>query len=250
VPQPDPLYDLLAIGAHPDDAELFAGGTLAVIAAAGYKTAVLDLTRGEAATSGSPERRAQEADEAGKILGVSHREQLDLGDGRIADHNESRIPVVNALRRLRPSLVITHGPDDRHPDHVIAHQLVREAVFFANVAGFAAVGDRWKIEGLAFFYGNTFQPDPRADWVVDISQTITRKYQALEAYASQFRTGQENRAGATYIGSHAFWEQLERRSRMWGHFIGVEHGEPFLFMTPAHAAHPLVRLSAPKQKIE
>jgi bacillithiol biosynthesis deacetylase BshB1 len=241
------LFDTLAIGAHPDDAELFAGGTLACMAAAGARVAVLDLTRGEAATLGSPELRAREAAEAARILGLQPREQLALRDGGLANDDAQRQAVVEAIRRLRPRLVLTHGGEDRHPDHRAAHALVRDAVFFANVAGYQAAGERWKVQGIAYFPGNSFQPDPPADWVVDISSAIATKKAALEAYSSQFKVMGGETGSPTYIGSPEFWGQLDRRARMWGHYIGVEYGEAFLLPTPAHAGHPLVRLTWPPQ---
>jgi bacillithiol biosynthesis deacetylase BshB1 len=249
-----PPLDCLALGAHPDDAELFAGGTLALAIRAGRRVGVLDLTRGESATRGSAQTRAAEARAAGARLGLAVRETLDLGDGDLANTQANRAELIAALRRLRPRLILTHGPADRHPDHRRAHELVRDAAFLANVGGFAAgdgaLGPRWAVEALAFFPGNDFQPDPPADWVVDVSETFALKCEVLRDYATQFASAAAgaNGAGAgaeTYIASAQFWEHLENRARVWGHRIGAAYGEPFLLDRPAHAAHPLVRLLAP-----
>lgn len=243
--KPEPAYGILAIGAHPDDAELFAGGTLLRAAAAGHRVAILSLTRGESGTAGSAGQRAQEAAVAAKILGVAHSEQLDLGDGRLMNDETRRDAVVAAIRRLRPRVVLSHGPVDRHPDHRATHELVRDALFLANVAGYApegqAASERWKTEACVWWAGNTMDPQPRADWVVDISEFFERKMQALKAYSTQFN----HPAGKaqTYIGTAEFWEQLERRSKMWGHFTSVQYGEPFYFDCPAHANHPLIALT-------
>ncbi|MCL5271276.1 MAG: bacillithiol biosynthesis deacetylase BshB1 [bacterium] len=238
----DPL-DCLAIGAHPDDAELFAGGTLALAARLSRRVGILDLTRGEAATRGTPEIRAREAAEAARILGVSVRQTLDLGDGRLADTPEARRTVIEAIRHLRPRLVLTHAGEDRHPDHRHAHALVRDAAFLAGVGGYPAAGARWRVEALAFFPGNEFQGDIRADWVIDVGAAFEAKLAALRAYATQFLSnGDGDPALHTYIASPEFWDHLQQRAALWGHRIGAAQGEPFLLDRPAHARHPLVEL--------
>ncbi|HOE97709.1 MAG TPA: bacillithiol biosynthesis deacetylase BshB1 [Candidatus Sumerlaeota bacterium] len=236
------MIDIVAFGAHADDAELFAAGTLALAARRGRSTAIVDLTRGEMATRGTPETRRREAQAAAGILALTHRETLDLGDGRLTNDHASRVLVASVIRRLRPTLVLTHGREDRHPDHRAAHDLVRDAAFFAYVGEFPADGERWRPAGLAFYLGNSFQPEARADWVVDISATYEIKMQALRAYASQFLADPAQPDRATYIASPEFWDAIERRSRLWGHRIGVAHGEPFLLDRPASALHPLVQL--------
>ena len=242
--QSDPPLDCLAIAAHPDDAEIFAGGTMALAARLGRRVGILDLTRGEAATRGTPEEREEEAKEASSILGITVRETLDLGDGQLENSRENRRQVVEAIRRLRPRLILATGSEDRHPDHRRAHELARDAAFFANVAGFPAVGERWRVEGIAYFLGNFFLKEAQADWVVDVSETFETKLASLRAFKTQFlANGEEGEdPRATYIASAEFWEMITVRSRLWGHRIGVKHGEPFLFDRPAHAAHPLVRL--------
>jgi bacillithiol biosynthesis deacetylase BshB1 len=239
---PAPL-DLLAIYAHPDDAELFCGGTLALVARQGRRAGILNLTRGELATRGKPELRAREAMAAAEILGLAHLETLDLDDGDLANTQGRRVLVAEAIRRLRPGLIVTHGQRDRHPDHRRAHELVRDATFMANVGGFPAQGERWRTPALAYTPGNTFDGDAPADWVVDITETHETKMAALRAYSSQFLGG-ENDPNPTYIASEGFWKMLEERMGVWGHRIGARYGEPFLLDCPAHAAHPLVALTA------
>jgi len=240
-----PPLDCLAVGAHPDDAELFAGGTLARMTRLGRRVAVLDLTRGECASRGAPDRRAEQAREAAEILGISARETLDLGDTRLdAADPDARRAVVEALRRLRPRLILTHAAPARHPDHRAAHALIRDAAFFAHVAGFDASGEPWNIEALAFFPGHTWRAEPRADWVVDVAATAETKRAALAAYDTQFLAEPTpDDPHPTHIASRAFWDYLDARDRVWGHRIGVERGEPFLLDRPPHAAHPLVRLT-------
>jgi bacillithiol biosynthesis deacetylase BshB1 len=237
----EPLLDCLAIGAHPDDAELFAGGTLALAVRLGKKVAIADLTRGEAATRGTPADRQREAAEATRILGVEERVGLDLGDADLANTQFNRRAIAELIRRLRPRLVLTHHGEDRHPDHRRASELVRDGVFLAHVGGFEAEGERWVVEALAYFLGNSYHPDERADWVVDVSETFEIKLEALRAYGTQFLNQGEGSA-TTYIGSHDFWDFIDRRARLWGHRIDVTHGEAFILDRPAHIGHPLARL--------
>lgn len=240
----DAPLDCLAIGAHADDVELFAGGTVALACRLGRRVGIVDLTRGEMATRGTPEGRAEEARSAAAILGIQVRETLDLGDGELANHNPNRRQLVEVIRRLRPRLILTHWREDRHPDHRRAHELARDAAFFSYVGEFPAAGERWEVEALAYFLGNTLEPEPRVDWVVDIGAAIETKRAATEAYKTQF-FGDADEADdrkATYISSRDFWEYFDRRSRLWGHLIDADHGEPFMLDRPAHAGHPLVEL--------
>lgn len=244
---PEPLLDCLVIGAHPDDAEVFAGGTMALAVRLGHTVGVVDLTRGESASRGTPELRAKEASEASRILGLAQRQTLDLGDSEILNTKANRIILVEVIRRLKPRLILTHGPEDRHPDHRHTHELVRDAAFLANVGGFPAEGDRWPVEGMGFFPGNIFKPDQPVDWVVDVSETLETKFEALRAYASQFLRDEEDDGPATYISGHDFWKNFERRAALWGHRIGVAHGEPYMLDHPSHASHPLVELCLPRR---
>src|SRR5512138_2875972 len=116
--------DILAFGAHPDDVELFAGGTLAKMAGLGYATGVVDLTRGEMGTRGSPAIRAREAKTAARVLGLQVRENLNLPDGNLRVTAEARLKVIRTLRKYRPNIIVVHHWDDRHPDHVNASYLV------------------------------------------------------------------------------------------------------------------------------
>lgn len=234
--------DILALAAHPDDAELLAGGTLALAAQRGCRVTIVDLTRGETATRGTPEQRQEEARTAAEILGARERLTLDLGDGDIANTEDNRRVVAGLIRTRRPTLVLTHAAVDRHPDHRCAHELVRDSVFFANVGGFNAAGERWAVTAVAYFLGNTLNPEGRADWVTDVGSTWSVRERALGCYRSQLRRGSSD-GRSTYIGSHAYWDHMERRARLWGHWIGATHGEPFLLDRPACAGHPLVELS-------
>jgi len=220
--------DILAIGAHPDDCELFMGGTLAKMAALGYQVAIADLTRGECATRGTPEGRGMEAEQAAKILGLTKRIPLDLGDSRVGLDPDHRTEVVRLLRRERPMLVFSHGSEDRHPDHERVCRLVREAYFFANVAGFDSGQERFRPAALIEFMGNTLVSHVSPSFIVPINESFQQKIEALRAYKSQFYDPQAA-SPETWIGSKAYFDQIEARARHWGSLIGENYGEAFSY---------------------
>jgi bacillithiol biosynthesis deacetylase BshB1 len=217
--------DVLAIGAHPDDVELHAGGTLLRLAALGYSTGIVDLTRGELATRGTPEQRAAESAAAALELGLSHRSQLDLGDGHLADTLASRTAVAAVLRQLRPRLVLTHHRDQPHPDHTTAADIVGAAVYLAGLA-------RWHPSADASPHRPTtllsfgLPHDVTPSFIVDISDWAERKSAAIRCHRSQFG---ELLPGETASGvsCQSFLERVEARQRHYGSLVQVHHGEAF-----------------------
>jgi N-acetylglucosamine malate deacetylase 1 len=234
--------DLLAIGAHPDDVELFCGGTLMSLGGEGRRVGLAHLTRGESGSRGSADIRAKEAAEAARILGAATNVTLDLGDGQLADTDDQRKAVVELIRRFRPTVVLTHFEEDRHPDHGATRALVRSAVFFANVGGYDAPGERHGVQALVYFHGHEGRGLPPADWIVDISSVYERKLDALRAYATQFNAPPGDVEPATYISSAVFWSRIEMTARRYGAMIGAEFGEAFSFQDAPHRDHPFVRL--------
>jgi len=236
----------MAIGAHPDDVELFAGGTVALLARNGHRVRLVHLTRGECSTRGTPETRAIESALAAEALGAVERITLDLGDGNIANNEMSRLAVVEVLRRHRPQIVLTHGPESRHPDHTRAHELVRDATFLANVGGYHPYSGRHHVEALAFWFGHESHVTPPPHWIVDISATHETKVAAIRAYSTQFYTpGASIEGPQTLLVSPDCWEGQEARWQHWGRMIGVRWGEAFWLREPPHVAHPFVRALAP-----
>src|SRR5262245_53337003 len=206
--------DVLAIGAHPDDVELCVGGTLDKLGTIGYKTGILDLTRGEAGTRGTPEMRVIESTRAALILGLSVRENLDLGDAHIWVNEESRVKLVRAIRRLRPRVVATHFWEDPHPDHAHAAQLVRESAHLAGLVKYDAEAgmERWRPSCVIhFLFPRTIPPS----FIVDISEDFERKWEAIRAHASQF-FNQNSKELETRISTEAFLREIEARDRYFG----------------------------------
>lgn len=233
--------DVLAIAAHPDDVELSAGGTLIKLAALGYRTGIVDLTRGEAGTRGTPEQRAQEAARAAKILGLTVRETLDLGDARIWPDEHSRIQVVRVLRRLRPRVIFTQHWDDPHPDHAHTSQLVREAAHLAGVVKYDAEGklERFRPSCVAYFL---FSHKVVPSFMVDISAASQRKWQAIRSHASQFYNPR-SRQPESRVSTRRFLEEIESRDRYFGALIGVDQAEGFYVREALNVADPVALLT-------
>jgi bacillithiol biosynthesis deacetylase BshB1 len=216
--------DVLAVGAHPDDAELGCGGTLARLAEAGRRVGIVHLTRGEAGTRGTVQEREVEARNAARELGVVEVAFLDCGDGAFRHTRAEEDALIAELRRLRPEIVLGPTPGDRHPDHERAHRLVKDACFYAGLAR-RGDGDPHR-PGAVFSYmqHHPFEPS----FVVDVTATWERKLAALRAYESQFhQPGEERDEPMTKVASREFALAVEGRARHFGQLINAELGEPF-----------------------
>jgi bacillithiol biosynthesis deacetylase BshB1 len=231
----------VAIGAHPDDVELCAGGLVAGLVKKGAEVVLVDLTAGEMGTRGTPELRREEAVEAARILGVRTRECLGLPDGglRATDPEQTRA-VVEMFRRHRPQLVLAPFEVDTHPDHREAALLVRRAHFLARVAGFAAAGDPTR-PGPVLSYEQKIPFEP--DLVVDIGPYRKTKQAAIRAYQSQFFR-EPNDTLLTEVSDPQFHEWLAARERVHGGRIGVEWGEGYKREGPVPVRDPLTLISA------
>jgi bacillithiol biosynthesis deacetylase BshB1 len=161
-------FDIAAVCAHPDDAELVMGGTIAREAARGRRVAIVDLTRGESGSRGTPETRAAEADAAARILGVAHRESLGLPDARLSVVPEHKDPLVEAIRRLRPRVVLLQHWEQRHPDHANASRIVYEASFLAGLRNYRSdLGPAFRPTKLVYALRVTEASEGRPTLVVD-----------------------------------------------------------------------------------
>ena len=204
------------------------GGTLLRAASQGARTAILDLTAGEAGTRGTAEQRGAEAGASAELLGVSERHVLDLKDGAIENTYEARIKVARVVRRLRPRVVILPYWTGRHPDHYTCSTLGYEACF---VAGLSKVATEWEgVEQQAhrpfkIVYASLYA-DVRPSFVVDISPFIEQRHRALMAYSSQY---QNQPAGAgLFVQEEEIRERTLAEARHYGLLAGVKYGEPFV----------------------
>jgi len=215
--------DVLAIAAHRDDVEQTCGGTLLRMAARGLRTAILDLTRGEAGTRGSAEDRAREAAEAARLLGVSWRDALDLPDGAIENTLENRKKIVRVLRQVRPRVLILPYWQARHPDHAIVATLGYDACFLSGLRKTdtgSAPHRPFKI-----VYASLYA-DVRPSFVVDITPFIEQRHAALMAYQSQYAN--QAAGGGLFVPEEEIRERTFAEARHYGLLAGVRYGEPFV----------------------
>ena len=217
--------DLLAMMAHPDDAELLCGGTLAVSADQGHRVGIVDLTRGELGSKGTAEIRAAEAQRAAEILGAVSRESLGLPDGHLANTDAMRRSVVEAIRRHRPQTIITHYLVGRHQDHRITSELVRDAAFLSGLKNYPADGAPFRPSKVIFTL--SYREDHvKPTFVVDTTAGFERKLKAMAAFASQW-DGDTKGGGEAYpTGQHLF-DLVRTQDAHAGSRIRAAYGEPF-----------------------
>ena len=220
----DPL-DVLAVFAHPDDAELLVGGSLIRSVDRGERVGILDLTRGEKGTRGSVEIRDGEAQEAADLLGVTVRRSADLPDSSLDTSHESRIRLAGLIRELRPRVVVTHWLEGRHPDHRAAARLVRDASFLAGLKNFDAPGEAFR--PMKVVHATAYREDaPDPSFIVDITDQIDRKIEAIACYSSQFKG--VSGVGEVYPGGERpLTVQVRIHAAYWGSRIRAAYAEPF-----------------------
>jgi N-acetylglucosamine malate deacetylase 1 len=216
--------DILAIAAHRDDVELTCGGSLIRSARQGHTTAIIDLTAGETGTRGSAALRARESDAAAEILGVRDRINLGLPDAALVNTPETRALLATAIRRLRPRIVIAPALQGRHPDHITAGQLVRDACFIAGLAKVAP--DTPPHRPRKILHAITFREDHlKPTFVVDISDVFEEKMRAIKCYASQFDGAVQG--GEVYPTGESFYDVVRHQCAHYGSLIRTRFGEPF-----------------------
>jgi bacillithiol biosynthesis deacetylase BshB1 len=222
-----PEVDVLAIAAHRDDVEQTCGGTLLRMAARQLRTGILDLTQGESGTRGSAAERAAEAEAAARILGVTHRQALDLPDGAVANTLENRLKIARVLREVRPRVVILPYWEARHPDHATCATLGYEACFLAGLSRLSGHG----VESLAphrpfkIVYASLYA-DVRPSFIVDITPYIEQRHAALMAYQSQYAN--QSQGGGLFVPEEEIRERTFAEARHYGLLAGVRYGEPFV----------------------
>ncbi len=219
----EPVADVLAIAAHRDDVEQTCGGTLLKMRSIGLRTAILDLTQGEAGTRGTAAERAAEAAEAARILGVSWREALDIPDGRVENTYENRLKIVRVIREVKPRVVILPYWTGRHPDHYTTSTLGYEACFLSGLARLdtgTAPHRPFKI-----VYASLYA-DVRPSFVVDITPFAGQRLAALMAYRSQYSN--QVQGGGLFVPEEEIRERTLAEARHYGLLGGVLYGEPFV----------------------
>ncbi|MFI5135369.1 MAG: bacillithiol biosynthesis deacetylase BshB1 [Chitinophagales bacterium] len=220
--------DILAFGAHPDDVELSCAGTIIKHVSLGYKVGVIDLTRGEMGTRGTPEIRDAEASVAAEIMGARIRENLDMRDCFFKNDEEHQLKVIRMIRKYQPDVVIANAIRDRHPDHGRGAELVRESCFYAGLHKIETkeegeIQQPWRPRAL-YHYIQDLWVEPEV--LVDVSAFWEKRMEAVFAFRSQFYDP-ASKEPATYISSQNFLEALKYRAQTLGRMIGVEYAENF-----------------------
>ncbi|HUI72387.1 MAG TPA: bacillithiol biosynthesis deacetylase BshB1 [Spirochaetia bacterium] len=217
--------DILAFGAHPDDVELAAAGTLIKAARRDLATGVISLTRGEMGTRGTREARAAEFDDASAAMGARWHEMLTLPDGHLCSDDAARTAVVREIREHRPRIVLLPWPEDRHPDHVAASKIVQDAAFLSGLSKLDT-GQPPHRPAEIVYYMSSWEFEP--SFVVDISEHIEEKRRVLQAYRTQvYNPGTPRMEPPTFIASEHFMELIFSRMAYYGHLIGKKYAEPF-----------------------
>ncbi|MBM2813867.1 MAG: LmbE family protein [Ignavibacteria bacterium] len=230
--------DVLAIGAHPDDIELSCGGTIAKLTDEGKSVAIVDCTRGESGTRGTPEIRLDEAKKAAEILGVKYRVNLGMEDGNIEVNKKNILEIIKTIRIFRPSAVLFHPPYERHPDHEAVHKLVRTGMFKSGLRKIVTEYNGIQLEPhrirkmFCYMQSYTFPNNP--DFYVDVSSTHEKKMGAIKAYTSQVFVEGVSRTDepVTRLSRPEFIDELEARALYFGSLIGVKYAEVFSSVEP------------------
>ncbi len=220
---------ILAIGVHPDDVELGCAGTLLAAIEEGKKVGILDLTRGELGTRGTPETRKVEASNAADILGIQVRENLGMADGFFQNDEAHQRLLITAIRKYQPDIILANAPEDRHPDHGRSAKLISDAAFLSGLRKIETQINgvnqtAWRPSYVFHYIQDRFiQPS----FVIDISKYMDKKIESVLAYTTQFYNPDLNEP-QTYISSPQFIESVKARAMMLGKRIGVDYAEGYI----------------------
>jgi bacillithiol biosynthesis deacetylase BshB1 len=221
--------DILAFGVHPDDVELGCAGTIMAAIDQGKKVGIVDLTRGELGTRGTPTTRTQEAEAAAKIMGVDVRQNLDMADGFFTNDEAHQRKIIALIRKYQPDIILANAPEDRHPDHGRSAKLVSDAAFLSGLRKVETMHEgitqnAWRPAYTFHYIQDRFiQPS----FVIDITAYMERKMEAVLAYGTQF-TNADTSEPQTYISSPQFLETVKARALMLGKRIGVGYAEGYI----------------------
>ena len=227
--------DVLAIAAHPDDIELACAGALVRAKARGQRFGIVDLTRGEMGTRGDVETRRRESELAAQILGAEFRETLDFGDGGLEKSRANELVLIDVIRREKPRLILTSYPDDRHPDHRRAGELVTDAAFYAGLRKIETSHAAHRPQQTIYF-STAYVHAPT--FVVDVTDAMETRRAAVRAYTSQFYDP-ASKEPHTVLSQEGFLHAIDARARHFGFLIGVDFGEGFVSKRPPRIDDPV-----------
>lgn len=222
---------LLAFGAHPDDVEIGAGGTISKLTNSGNKVVIADITNGELGTNGTVETRKQEAEKSSRILKLKKRVNLGLRDGFFEINEKNLVKVIEIIRHFRPQYIFANPPQDRHPDHGRCSELITRANFLSGLEKIETIykdefQTPWRAQKLLYYINHQFL---KPDVIIDTSGHLDAKIDAIKAFGTQFVKGKETKETPINQG---FVKLLEQRDRDLGSFHGFETAEGFVSPTP------------------
>jgi bacillithiol biosynthesis deacetylase BshB1 len=221
--------DLLIFGAHPDDAEIGMGATIAKHTASGSRVGICDLTRAELSSNGDVETREKEAMKAAEILGIHMRSNLQLPDRGLTIQSDHVTKIVTEIRKHQPKCVCIPYWKDRHPDHVACSLLMQEAIFNAKLRKYAPDIPAWTVPHVIYYFINDLDD---ADLVVDVSAHYYKKQQALYAYATQFTSPETHEQYVATAINQGFVDQITSRDHLLGQKHHVQYAEAFVMKQP------------------
>ena len=226
--------DILAFGSHPDDVELGCGGSILSAISQGLKVGIIDLTKGELGTRGTPEIRKKESEKASEILGVSFRKNLDFKDGFFINDKEHQLKVVEVLREHKPSIIFCNAVKDRHIDHPKGSKLLSDSCFLSGLSKINTNYNNSKNQlpwtpKQIYHYIQWF--DLKPDILIDISEFQEKKMKAIMAYESQFYNPKSTEPN-TPISSKGFMDSIKQRDQNFGRISGVDAAEGFTVERP------------------
>jgi bacillithiol biosynthesis deacetylase BshB1 len=252
---PAPL-DVLALAAHPDDVELCAGGTMCLLSQQGYRTGVVDFTKGQLGSRGTPDGRMQEAQTASQIMGLAVRENLGLMDGAIENTREHQRKIMRQVRRFRPHVVLVNARETRHPDHRQAARLALDALFYGGLRKIETTDpvtgeaqEPWRPHHTLHYMQAVPFDEPTL--VVDVTSVWGRRVEALQAFESQFFNPDydaDEDEPETFVSNRDFFEWVEARARTYGYKVGATYGEPLLYHHGPFGTGDLMRVFAGEKK--
>ena len=215
--------NILVFAAHPDDAELSCSGTILKHISLGYKVGIVDLTRGELGSRGSAEIRASEAKKASSVLGLTSRDNLDLGDGFFEIDQTSLVALVKKIRQYKPDIVFCNAPNDRHPDHGRASKLASRACFLSGLSKIDTNQEVWRPRAVYHYIQDRYI---KPDFSVDITEFWDKKLESIHAFSSQFFDPNSDEP-ETPISSKEYLQYIEGRAVQFGREINVKYAEGF-----------------------
>ena len=250
------MIDYLFIGAHPDDCEIFVGGTILRFKDQGFRVGILDLTKGEMGSYGTVNTRASEMKKANQLMKLDFRMTLDFPDGKLENNLLVKEKVIDVLRETQAQMVFTFPEACRHPDHQTVHHIVKESVFLAGLKRYKTKRKLAASRPQVLAYFVEFYRPKEISFVVDITEVYKKKEKLVQCYSTQVidKNQREDLAisnlendqsleKGTFIRSPAFWDDFEGRAKWFGSLSGVRYAEAFTTTYPPHLDHPLTHFS-------